>query len=102
MTNLNMKRNFLLGIVALCVALPAVPAFADRDDAREGHRVDRLERREAHERHEREARERREHRDHRFAYRGPYGYKHCFTRGGYWTSVGQQRVWVPPRRICRS
>ncbi len=101
MTNL-LKRNFLLGIVALCVALPAVPAFADRDDAREGHRGDpQSERREAQERHEREARERREHRDDRFAYRGPYGEEHCFTRDGYWTSDGWQRVWVPPQRICR-
>ncbi len=96
---MDLRRKILLGIVALSVALPAVPAFAD--NAREGHRVERQspEHRQEHRDHKREARRRRERRDYRFAFRGPY--EHCFTRGGYWTSDGWQRVWVPPERICR-
>ncbi len=100
MVNLNMKKKLLLGIVALSVALPAVPAFADKnDDAR--HRIERQHRHEEHWKHEREARQRREHRDHRFAFREPFFGPRCFTRDGYWTYDGWQRVWVPPERICR-
>jgi hypothetical protein len=104
MTKLSVRKQVVLGILAFSVALPAVPAFAERGDVREGHRVERQEpdrRQSEHWNHEREARKHWEHRDHPFAYRDPYAGWRCFTRGGYWTSDGWQRVWVPPQEVCR-
>ena len=120
MTNLNMKnttRKLLLGLVALSVALPAVPAFALPDTGwhRQGQQQDQYRHPEARGRdqwghgrfgndpwaHERWGHEHRGDRGDRFAFRTPYFAPRCYTQGGYWTSDGWRQVWVPFRTVCR-